>query len=384
MSTNGAKAATASSASLTAHERQVLYEIYADDTAIARARAAADQVAAQVAAIDRAPRARAARAQRSRGTRCTRPSTRLATRLAAWYRQGSPPDAVEIFLGARSLSSAIDEVQLWHRATHMDRSVITQTTTARARYSAATRSLASARASGRASTTTRCVAGSASLEQARGARAALLDSLRRQARAAERRRIADARAPRDASGERARSAAIAPAARAGDPTPVVQLAPRRSTSAPVHSGRLARRVVDRLRAARAHRDRAAGRPGRVRGRPLGDPARHALRRAGLRQLRSRPTPARRSSATASTSGCRARRRRRPGAAATSPSRSSDARLRRPRPVPCQRVRQASARARPRASWRWLRPRRARRASRSPLADPEHPAVARARRSAAPA
>ncbi len=114
----------------------------------------------------------------------------LATRLAAWYRQGSPPDAVEIFLGASSLSSAIDELQLWHSATHLDRSVITQTSTAGVRYSRATRALASARAAAvdRQAALRAQVRG---LEQARAARAALLASLRRQAHAAERRRIAD-------------------------------------------------------------------------------------------------------------------------------------------------------------------------------------------------
>jgi 3D (Asp-Asp-Asp) domain-containing protein/peptidoglycan hydrolase CwlO-like protein len=231
-SENGANAATNGSASLTSHERQVLYEIYADDTAIARARVAADEVTAQVALIDRGlSRARLERSLARNALHSAQ--NRLAARLAAWYRQGAPPDAVEIFLGARSLSSAIDQVQLWHRATHMDNSVIEQTTRARARYTLATRSLASARASA-SEHHDALLARIGELESARNARADLLDSLRQQARAAERRRIAEL-AQRAAKATR-RSASISPPA-ASDPTPIVQLAPAPpSTNPPVHSG----------------------------------------------------------------------------------------------------------------------------------------------------
>lgn len=230
-STNGAKAATATSASLSTHERQVLYALYADDTAIARARAAADRVTAQVAAIDRS----LARAQLDASlarSELRRAQGRLASRLAAWYRQGSPPDAVEIFLGARSLSSAIDQVQLWHRATHLDQSVIVDTTRARSRYAGAARSLASTRAAAQAHHDA-LLAQVRDLEQARAAKSALLESLRRQARRAELRRLA-ALTQRAAKATR-RSRAITPAPPSNDPTPVVQLAPAPVTP-PVHSG----------------------------------------------------------------------------------------------------------------------------------------------------
>jgi 3D (Asp-Asp-Asp) domain-containing protein/peptidoglycan hydrolase CwlO-like protein len=231
-SENGANAATIGSASLTSHERQVLYEIYADDTAIARARVAADEVTAQVALIDRGlSRARLERSLARNALHSAQ--NRLAARLAAWYRQGAPPDAVEIFLGARSLSSAIDQVQLWHRATHMDSSVIEQTTRARARYTLATRTLASARASA-SEHHDALLARIGELESARAARADLLDSLRRQARAAERRRIVEL-AQRAAKATR-RTASISPPP-PSDPTPIVQLAPALpSTNPPVHSG----------------------------------------------------------------------------------------------------------------------------------------------------
>jgi 3D (Asp-Asp-Asp) domain-containing protein len=232
-STTGANAATTSSASLTAHERQVLYEIYADDTAIARARAAADRVSAQVATIDRGlGRARLERDLARNALHSAQ--TRLAFRLAAWYREGSPPDAVEIFLGARSLSSAIDQVQLWHRATHMDRSVIIETTDARARYALATSSLASARA--RAEEHHRALIEQVGeLERARAARSALLDTLRRRARTDERRRLV-ALAERAARATR-RTQRISPPPPSNDPTPVVQLAPTPAPpTTPVHSG----------------------------------------------------------------------------------------------------------------------------------------------------
>jgi 3D (Asp-Asp-Asp) domain-containing protein/peptidoglycan hydrolase CwlO-like protein len=229
--TTGAKAATTGSASLSSHERHVLYAIYADDTAIARARAAATAVTSQVASIDRSlARARLERNLARNALRSAQ--NRLALRLAAWYREGSPPDAVEIFLGAGSLSSAIDQVQLWHRATHMDRSVILQTTSARAQYTLATRSLASARASAQEHHDA-LLARVRELEQARSDRAALLDSLRREARAAERRRIATL-AHRAAKATR-RSEAISPPPAAADPTPIVQLAPT-VTQPPVRPG----------------------------------------------------------------------------------------------------------------------------------------------------
>jgi 3D (Asp-Asp-Asp) domain-containing protein/peptidoglycan hydrolase CwlO-like protein len=232
-STNGASAATSSTASLSSHERQVLYEIYADDTAIARARAAADRVTAQVATLDRGlARARLERDLARNALHSAQ--TRLASRLAAWYREGSPPDAVEIFLGARSLSSAIDQVQLWHRATHMDRSVIIETTHARARYALASRSLASARVSAEEHHQALLVQ-IGELERARSARSALLDTLRRQAHKAEQRRLV-ALTQRAAKATR-KTQKIAPPPPSSDPTPIVQLAPATTPETdPVHAG----------------------------------------------------------------------------------------------------------------------------------------------------
>jgi 3D (Asp-Asp-Asp) domain-containing protein len=227
-SANGASAATTSSRSLTLHERRVLYEIYADDTAIARARVVADQVTAQVALLDRGL-ARARLERNLARTALHAAQTRLASRLAAWYREGAPPDALEIFLGARSLSSAVEQVQLWHRATRMDSSVIVQTTRARTRYGEATRSLATARAIARRHHDA-LLSRIHELEGARAARASLLDSLRRQARVAERRRIA-ALARRAAKATR-RTAAISPPPQSSNPTPVVQLAPPAAPAAP--------------------------------------------------------------------------------------------------------------------------------------------------------
>jgi septal ring factor EnvC (AmiA/AmiB activator) len=273
-SANGAKAATVNPASLTAHERQVLYELYADDTAIARARTAADRVTAQVAGIDR--RLAHARLEASLARRALHSAqSRLALRLAAWYREGSPPDAVEIFLGARSLSSAIDQVKLWHSATRMDRSVIVQTTAARALYRTATRSLASARATAQTQHDA-LIAQIRELEGARAAKAALLASLRREARAGQARAAA-----------RRRLVVLVHRA---------QRATRRSAAGAAHSsraagagalGRLADGRVDRLRAARHDGDRPPCGPGCLRRRSVGDPARHALRRAGVRELPGR-------------------------------------------------------------------------------------------------
>jgi 3D (Asp-Asp-Asp) domain-containing protein len=226
-------ATSAGSASLSGRERQVLFELYADDTAIARASSAAEQATAQAAAIDR--RLVVARTETAFARNALRASrSRLANRLAAWYRQGTPPDAVEIFLGASSLSDALDEIQLWHTATHLDRTVITQTTAARARYARASRTLAAAHAAAIARHDA-LTAHVRDLVQARAERAALLDSLRRQDRAAAERRRVQALAQRAASAAR-RSAVITPAPVVGDPTPLVQVSPPPTISAPIHSG----------------------------------------------------------------------------------------------------------------------------------------------------
>jgi 3D (Asp-Asp-Asp) domain-containing protein/peptidoglycan hydrolase CwlO-like protein len=233
-STNGANAATTSPASLTTHERQVLYEIYADDTAIARARAAADRVTGQVAEIERG--LARARLERNLARNALRSAQiRLASRLAAWYREGSPPDAVEIFLGARSLSSAIDQVQLWHRATRMDDSVIVETTHARARFALAARSLSSARTTAQQHRHALLVR-VGELERARAARSALLATLRREARIAERRRLV-ALTQRAARATR-RTVELSPPPVPSDPTPVVRLAARTEppTTTQAHAG----------------------------------------------------------------------------------------------------------------------------------------------------
>jgi 3D (Asp-Asp-Asp) domain-containing protein len=231
--TTGAMAASAGSAALSVRERQVLYELYADDTAISRAQDAARQATAQAAVIDRQlVLARIEAALARSALRSAR--SRLANRLAAWYRQGTPPDAVEIFLGASSLSDALDEVELWHRATHLDRSVITQTTSARARYAHAAGLLAAARAAAvaRHDALTSHVR---DLTQARAEKAALLDSLQRQDRVARERRRVRTLTHRAAAAAR-RSATISPAPVVGDPSPLVQVAPPPEIAPPIHSG----------------------------------------------------------------------------------------------------------------------------------------------------
>ena len=231
--TTGAMAASAGSVALSVRERSLLYELYADDTAISRAQEAARQATAQAAAIDR--RLVLARTEAALARNALHAArSRLASRLAAWYRQGTPPDAVEIFLGASSLSDALAEIELWHRATGLDRSVITQTTSARARYARAAGLLAAARASALAHRD--ALAGQVrDLTQARAEKAALLDSLQQQDRAARARRRVQALAHRAARAAR-RSAAISPAPAVGDPTPLVQVAPPPSIAAPIHPG----------------------------------------------------------------------------------------------------------------------------------------------------
>jgi 3D (Asp-Asp-Asp) domain-containing protein len=231
--TSGAGAADARSGSLGARERQVLFELYADDTAIARARAAADHASVQADAIDR----RLVLARRE--TRLARNALqaargRLANRLTAWYEQGTPPDAVEIFLGASSLSDALSELELWHRATGSDSSVITSTTSAGSRFARATRTLASAHASAIAHHDA-LVARVGDLQRARSEQAALLASLRRQDQAAAARRRVDALAQRAAKAAK-RSATLTPAPAAADPTPVVQVDPPPVLVNPVHPG----------------------------------------------------------------------------------------------------------------------------------------------------
>jgi 3D (Asp-Asp-Asp) domain-containing protein/peptidoglycan hydrolase CwlO-like protein len=231
MSTTGARAARPSHAQFSARERQVLYELYAEDTAIGRARVAANRAATEVADIT--VRLAEARHEATFAKNTLRSARKmLATRLAAWYRQGTPPDAVEIFLGASSLSSAIDQLKLWHSATHLDRSVIILTSTADVRYRRATIALASARRTAverRAALEAR-VQG---LQRVRAAKADLLASLRRQAHAAERQRIADL--ARRATRAAQRSKTLAPAPIVSDPTPEVQLVPA-IESAPVRPG----------------------------------------------------------------------------------------------------------------------------------------------------
>jgi 3D (Asp-Asp-Asp) domain-containing protein/peptidoglycan hydrolase CwlO-like protein len=231
--TIGATRASAGSASLTTHERQVLYELYADDSAIARANSAAALASTQAAAIDR--RLRTARTDAAYARRALRVArTRLASRLAAWYRQGTPPDAVEIFLGASSLSDALDEVELWHSATHLDSSVISQTSLARARYARATGELASAHAAAIRHHDT-LVAQLRDLESARAAKARLLESLRAQGRRAAERQRVSVLAQRAARAAR-HSAKLSPAPAIGDPTPLVQVAPPPTLTNPVHPG----------------------------------------------------------------------------------------------------------------------------------------------------
>ena len=267
----------------------MLYELYADDTAIGARASRRPMQHSKVAAIT----ARLAEARHEAAlARATLHAARrmLATRLAAWYRQGSPPDAVEIFLGAGSLSSAIDEIQLWQtRDAHGQ--LGDRPDDGRGSVPLATRSLASARAAA-IEHHDALRARIRELEQAHGRRGLdLLDSLRQQARAAERRRIVAARST-GGEGDAANR-------RASRPPPRVQTRRRSCRSRPALPSRPAaalrqhpRRLVDRLRPAR-HTATGSRRPGRVRGRPLGDPARHALRRARAMAAASQPTPARR-------------------------------------------------------------------------------------------
>jgi cell wall-associated NlpC family hydrolase len=66
---------------------------------------------------------------------------RVTERLVALYEDDSPPSTLSIFLGSKSLSSMIDELDAEHAVAKQDNELATQATQVRARYALAVRDL---------------------------------------------------------------------------------------------------------------------------------------------------------------------------------------------------------------------------------------------------
>ena len=101
-----------------ASERQALYDLYASDAELARARASS------VAASSRLSKARAAIDGLTTSVRIARANVQIADRhlradLVALYRS-APLDSIDILLGAGSLGEAVDGIDLLNRSARND------------------------------------------------------------------------------------------------------------------------------------------------------------------------------------------------------------------------------------------------------------------------
>lgn len=99
-------------------ERQALYQLYASDAALARARASATTASARLAKV------RAAIGGLTTSVRIARGNVRVANRrlrahLVALYRS-EPLDSIDILLGAGSLGEAVDGIDLLNRSARSD------------------------------------------------------------------------------------------------------------------------------------------------------------------------------------------------------------------------------------------------------------------------
>ena len=265
---------------LAGREQAALSQLYATETALARAQAATAAASARVDRLSReadALRGEVREARRGLGSA----RRNLAERLTAIYK-ADRIDPIAVLVTSASLQQALDTADALKRVAQGDETVVEQMTTARDRLAGSLARLRRTQAA--AESERRALAdGEAALAASHAAKQSLLGALRRQ-RHGLGREIAhlDTLARGRAALSTAR--AVGHGQRAG----------RRPLADPVRSqpaAELRRRPVGdarrrhrRLRAARRHRLGPAGRPRRLRGRPERDPDGDPLPRARLRRL----------------------------------------------------------------------------------------------------
>lgn len=202
-------------ASLAARSRSAVLELYALDSALARARAEAAAVEARVQTLRRERAAVLVRLAVARRT-FRIAERRLGARLRDLYENGST-DPVAILLGADSLDEALSTLDGLHRFASQDRSVIRQTRSARAQLHSISQRLA-VRQAALERERAQAVATVASLARAQAARRQYLAALGRE-RALNARRIADVESAAQAARERSERIAP-PEPAAPQPAPV--------------------------------------------------------------------------------------------------------------------------------------------------------------------
>ena len=160
---------------LTARSENAVLGLYALDSELARSQAHATSLQIQIAQV-RAQRATAQMALASARRSLAAAQRTLAVRVQQLYEQQGSDDSLDVLLGASSVVEALNSLDTLDRVADADRVVIEQARSARTRYRAEVRALASreqrltALAQDVASTALR-------LQQARSERAAYLASL---------------------------------------------------------------------------------------------------------------------------------------------------------------------------------------------------------------
>ncbi len=160
---------------LTARSENAVLGLYALDSELARSQAHATSLQIQIAQV-RAQRATAQMALASARRSLAAAQRTLAVRVQQLYEQQGSDDSLDVLLGASSVVEALNSLDTLDRVAEADRVVIEQARSARTRYGAEVRALASreqrltALAQDVASTALR-------LQQARSERAAYLASL---------------------------------------------------------------------------------------------------------------------------------------------------------------------------------------------------------------
>lgn len=124
--------------------RSVLYELYAQDAELARARGALADEQRRVADLTDQEHAAQEEASAARGS-LHAAQRALSAQVTAWYKSSSSTDPVQLLLTSGSIDQAIAKVDAVDHVAALDRRVIGETRSARARLDAATRSLQASR-----------------------------------------------------------------------------------------------------------------------------------------------------------------------------------------------------------------------------------------------
>jgi 3D (Asp-Asp-Asp) domain-containing protein len=205
-------------AALGARARNVLYELYAQDAALAQARTALANQQRRVADLN--DQAQTAQEEANAARRSLHSAQKaLATQVTAWYKSSSSTDPVQLLLSSGSIDQAIAKVDAIDHVAALDKQVIAQTRSARARLDAATRSLQAAHQEAAAEQDALAQRVS-SLASERAQKQQLLASLQAQRGAVSRRIVQlDAQAQAAASLSQQLVAGSSRAPAAGDSTP---------------------------------------------------------------------------------------------------------------------------------------------------------------------